>query len=127
MDSKANKQEEKERTSPLSSNKPTPLSSAEYVNIYESNEFKTLVSKKNKFILPVTIFFFIFYFTLPILTSFTEILHQKAIGDITWVWIYAMAQFIMVWTLVTIYVRKANTYDKDAAKIIAKAKDGGFK
>lgn len=106
---------------------PGELSSQEYVNISESPEFKTLVKKKNKFILPMTIFFLLFYFTLPLLTSFTKVLHQKAFGDITWVWVFAFAQFIMVWTLVTIYVKKAENFDKDAEVIIAKAKDGGYK
>lgn len=106
---------------------PGDLSANEYVTISESPEFKTLVKKKNKFILPMTIFFLLFYFTLPLLTSFTTVLHQKAIGDITWVWIFALAQFIMVWTLVTIYVKKAAIYDKDAAVINKKAKDGGYK
>lgn len=103
------------------------LTEKEYVTISESPEFKTLVKKKNKFILPMTIFFLLFYFTLPLLTSFTKVLHQKAIGDITWVWIFALAQFIMVWTLVTIYVKKAAAFDKEAAVINKKAKDGGYK
>lgn len=103
------------------------LTEKEFVAISESPEFNKLVKKKNKFILPMTIFFLLFYFSLPLLTSFTTILHQKAIGDITWVWIFALAQFIMVWTLATIYVKKANGFDKDAAVIIEKAKDGGYK
>ncbi|GEK30398.1 membrane protein [Kurthia zopfii] len=103
------------------------ITEQEYVNISQSPEFKALVKKKNKFIVPVSIFFLLFYFTLPVLTSFTKVLHQKAFGDITWVWVFAIAQFIMVWTLVTIYVKKANTFDKDAGKIIEKVKDGEFK
>lgn len=109
------------------SQKNIPLTSDEYVTISESTEFKALVKRKNNFILPVTIFFMLFYFALPLLTSFTKILHQKAYADITWVWIFALAQFVMVWTLVTIYARKASSYDKEAEVIIEKAKDGGYK
>lgn len=123
MDQKLNENDVSKQASTASGD----LTSKEYVTISESPEFKTLVKKKNKFILPMTIFFLLFYFTLPLLTSFTKILHQKAIGDITWVWIFALAQFIMVWTLVTIYVKKAATFDKDAAVINKKAKDGGYK
>lgn len=118
---------EKEVDSQIVETKNKDLTEQEYVNISESPEFKKLVKKKNKFILPMTIFFLLFYFTLPLLTSFTKVLHQKAFGDITWVWVFAFAQFIMVWTLVTIYVKKAETYDKDAAEIITKAKDGDYK
>lgn len=125
MDNKANGSDVTENNTVNTA--PGELSAQEYVNISESAEFKTLVKKKNKFILPMTIFFLLFYFALPLLTSFTKVLHQKAFGDITWVWVFAFAQFIMVWTLVTIYVKKAETYDKDAEVIIAKAKDGGYK
>lgn len=129
MDQNANGSEvfEKDLDSVAVPKQSSELSEQEYVTISQSTEYKALVKKKNKFILPMTIFFLLFYFTLPFLTSFTTILHQKAIGDITWVWIFALAQFIMVWTLVTIYVKKAASFDKDAAVIIDKAKDGGYK
>lgn len=103
------------------------ITEQEYVNISKSPEFNALVKKKNKFIFPISIFFLLFYFTLPVLSSFTKVLHQKAFGDITWIWVFALAQFIMVWTLVTIYVKKANSFDKDAGKIIEKVKDGDYK
>lgn len=130
MDQKLNGKEDFVQAKAASNDIPLAsgdLSEQEYVNISESPEFKKLVKKKNKFILPMTIFFLLFYFTLPLLTSFTKVLHQKAFGDITWVWVFAFAQFIMVWTLVTIYVKKAESYDKDAAEIMLKAKDGGYK
>ncbi|AMA64059.1 MAG: DUF485 domain-containing protein [Kurthia gibsonii] len=107
--------------------KAVELTEQEYVKISESSEYHALVKKKNKFLVPMTIFFLAFYFTLPLLTSFTKVLHAKAIGDITWVWIFALAQFIMVWAFAMIYVKKANAFDKDAAVIIEKAKDGGYK
>lgn len=97
-----------------------------YINISNSSEFHSLLKKKTKFILPMTIFFLAFYFILPLLTSYTEILHQKAIGDITWVWVFALAQFIMVWTLAMLYVAKANSFDKDADTIVTKAKRGDY-
>ncbi|GEK35158.1 DUF485 domain-containing protein [Kurthia sibirica] len=104
------------------------LSTQEYVNITESSEYKALKKKKNKFIFPIAVFFLLFYFALPVLTSFfPSVLKGNAIGDITWVWIFAFAQFIMVWTLVTVYVKKAAKFDKDAAVIIHKAKDGAYK
>ena len=35
----------------------------------------------------------------PVLNSYTGVLHQKAVGGITWVWFYAVALFIMTWGL----------------------------
>ncbi|MEK5482499.1 MULTISPECIES: DUF485 domain-containing protein [unclassified Viridibacillus] len=97
-----------------------------YVAIAESQDFKKLVKKKNSFIVPVSIFFILFYFTLPVLTSFTTVLNVKVIGDITLVWIFAFAQFIMTWILCMTYVSKANKFDKEAESIIEKVKDGEY-
>lgn len=98
----------------------------EYVYISESSEFKSLVKKKNKFIVPISVLFLGLYILLPILTSFTTVLDGKAFGDITWVWIYSIGLFIMTWVLCMTYVKKAASFDGDAQKIIEKAKDGGY-
>lgn len=110
----------------VESNKRNDEHIPNYVAISESKEFKALKKRKVKFILPITIFFLLFYISLPILTSYTTILNEPAIGDITWVWILALAQFIMTWTLCMIYVSKANGFDKDAEKIMEKEKAGDY-
>ncbi|MFJ7826033.1 DUF485 domain-containing protein [Psychrobacillus sp. NPDC096623] len=97
-----------------------------YSAIAESTEFKTLKRKKNKFILPMTIFFLLSYILLPILTSYTTVLNNNAFGDIAWVWIYALALFVMTWALCMIYVRRANDFDKEAEKIFEKEKAGDY-
>ena len=78
----------------------------DFVQIANSSKFKQLMSQKKKFLIPLTVFFLLFYFMLPILTSYTTILNKPAIGSITWTWVYAFAQFIMTWVLSMIYVRK---------------------
>lgn len=90
----------------------------DFVAVYESPQFKTFLKRKRKFIIPLVVFFMIFYFTLPVMTSYSTILNTPAIGDISWTWIFAIAQFIMVWTLSSIYVRKANAFDAEAEEII---------
>lgn len=99
----------------------------EYVNISESQEFKTLSKRKAKFIVPMSITFLVLYFLLPLLSSFTQVLDGKAIGHVTWIWIYSLGLFIMVWTFTVIYVKKAATFDKAADDINAKAKAGDYK
>ncbi|KMK78329.1 hypothetical protein AB990_01415 [Alkalihalobacillus pseudalcaliphilus] len=76
------------------------------------------MNAKKRFLVPTVIFFLVFYFSLPILTSFTTILETPAIGSITWTWVYAFAQFIMTWTLCMMYVRKATKFDEMADDII---------
>ncbi|MDT3994880.1 DUF485 domain-containing protein [Mammaliicoccus fleurettii] len=41
-----------------------------------------------------------------------------AFWNISWAWIYALLLFIMVWTLVTLYMRKAKSFDKDAEALL---------
>ncbi len=110
----------------VNSTKRNDESVPNYIAISESQEFKALKKRKVKFIVPITIFFLLFYISLPILTSYTTILNKPAIGDITWVWIFALSQFIMTWVLCMVYVSKANSFDKDVDEIIAKEKAGDY-
>ncbi|WP_083991125.1 DUF485 domain-containing protein [Alkalihalobacillus pseudalcaliphilus] len=89
-----------------------------YEKITKREDFKGLMNAKKRFLVPTVIFFLVFYFSLPILTSFTTILETPAIGSITWTWVYAFAQFIMTWTLCMMYVRKATKFDEMADDII---------
>lgn len=97
----------------------------DFVKIEASQEFKRFLKRKRKFLIPMTAFFMIFYFLLPICTSYTTFLNTPAIGDITWTWIFAFSQFVMVWTLSAIYVRKANSFDEEAEEIINNQIKGG--
>ncbi|ASV65848.1 hypothetical protein CKF48_00045 [Cytobacillus kochii] len=97
----------------------------DYEVVASSSAFKSLLSAKKAFLVPMIIFFMLFYFMLPILTSFTNVLNQPAIGSITWTWMYAFAQFVMTWVLCMIYVKKAAKFDKDAEQIIESHKTQG--
>lgn len=96
----------------------TETRSVDFVKVESSPEFRRFLKRKWKFLIPMTIFFMIFYFLLPIMTSYSTILNTSAFGDISWVWIFAFSQFIMVWVLSAIYVRKASTFDEEADQII---------
>ena len=96
-----------------------------YTQIAQSEDFKALLATKRKFIVPLTVFFFLFYFTLPVMTAYSEVLNTPAIGAITWAWVFAFGQFIMTWTLITLYVRKASQFDQIVEKILSKAVKGG--
>ncbi len=90
----------------------------DYDKIAEMESYKQLSKKKNSFLWTLTVIFLVAYMLLPILTSYTQILHQKAIGEITWVWVYSAGLFIMTWGLAHLYVSKANSFDKEAKAII---------
>ena len=90
----------------------------DYEKIVESEQFKGFMKEKRRFTVPMTVFFLVFYFLLPIFTSYTTFLNTPAFGDISWVWIFAVAQFVMTWVLCTIYVKKANSFDEKVEAIM---------
>lgn len=90
----------------------------DYVAVEKSEQFQQLMQNRKKFILPYTIFFMVFYFLLPIFTSYTTFLNKPAIGDISWVWLFAFAQFVMTFALCIVYVKKSAAFDKQAEQII---------
>src|SRR5699024_7673720 len=99
---------------------------SKFVEVAESEAFKSFVKKRKNFVLPYTIFFLVFYFTLPILTSYTTFLNTPAFGDISWVWIFATGQFVMTFALCTVYVVRAGKFDEEADEIIkTQLKEGG--
>jgi uncharacterized membrane protein (DUF485 family) len=88
-----------------------------YGEVEKSEKFKELIGSKKRFIIPMTVFFLLFYFTLPILTSYTKVLNNPAIGPISWAWVYAFAQFVMTWALCIIYSRKSKEFDRKNEEI----------
>ncbi|SFA55593.1 Uncharacterized membrane protein, DUF485 family [Parageobacillus thermantarcticus] len=97
----------------------------DYSQIVQSSSFQHLMREKKNFILPSTLFFLVFYFALPILTSYSNVLNASAIGPISWAWVFAFAQFIMTWALCTIYSKRAAKFDEIVERIKQEAKEGG--
>src|SRR5699024_8139342 len=93
--------------------------------VITSNKCKKLISDRKKFIIPYTIFFLIFYFLLAIATSYTTFLNKPAIGDISWIWLFAFAQFVMNFALCIVYVKKSAAFDVKEEEIIEEQLDKG--
>src|SRR5918998_5120907 len=68
----------------------------EWIRVERTSAFQELTRSKKAFIIPATIFFLVFYFGLPFLAAFTTVLNGKAVGSITWAYLYAFAQFAMI-------------------------------
>ncbi|WP_078408462.1 DUF485 domain-containing protein [Priestia abyssalis] len=94
-----------------------------YTSLVETADFQELLKQKKAFILPMTVFFFGFYFLLPILAAYTKVLTHQAVGHIPWAWVYALLQFVLVWVCGFIYIKKSEKYDNLAANILAKHKE----
>jgi uncharacterized membrane protein (DUF485 family) len=91
-----------------------------YHHLVETEDFKGLLQKKKAFIIPVTTFFLTFYFILPVLAAYTDVLKVEAFLGITWAWVYALLQFVVVWILGIVYLKKSEKYDKMAQNILTK-------
>ncbi|MFK2826345.1 DUF485 domain-containing protein [Bacillus sp. B190/17] len=95
----------------------------DYTQLVQQADFQKLIKKKKSFIVPMTIFFLVFYFMLPILAAYTDILKADAFAGLTWAWVYALAQFIVVWIAGIVYIKKAQGYDALAASILTENKE----
>jgi len=94
----------------------------DWERIANSPEFKELMSRKKRFIIPATIFFVIYYFALPVLTGYFDFLNARVAGALNWAYLFALSQFFMAWIIAILYVRSANKMDQLIEKIIAKEK-----
>ncbi len=97
----------------------------EWVRVERTSAFNELVRSKKAFTIPATIFFLVFYFGLPVLAGFTTLLNGRAIGSITWAYVYAFAQFAMTWILMHLYVSRANRWDALVDRARHEATEGG--
>ena len=89
-----------------------------------SPEFKELTRARRRFVVPATIFFLAWYFGFIILAGYAEdFMGREFITDgLTVGYALALSQFIMVWVLVWLYLRKADsTFDPLAKKAAQRA------
>ena len=83
--------------------------------------FAALKAAKRRFILPATIFFFIYYMTLPILVGFCPALMKTAVwGKVNIAYLFALSQFLMTWALCALYVRAARRWDVMNDELLAR-------
>ncbi|HVS45739.1 MAG TPA: DUF485 domain-containing protein [Verrucomicrobiae bacterium] len=86
--------------------------------------FRDLLSKRRRFVIPATIFFAAYYFSLPILVGAAPALMRAPVwGDLTFGYIFAFSQFAMAWILLALYVRRAKTFDELEAKVVARVRE----
>src|SRR5215210_7612055 len=96
----------------------TPMRRDEWERIAATTEFRTLLRRKRRFILPATIFFIVYYFALPVLVGyFPELMARKVLGALNIAYVFALSQFVMAWVLAWMYVRAAERFDSMSASI----------
>jgi uncharacterized membrane protein (DUF485 family) len=81
----------------------------DWIAAEKSPEFRDLIRKRRGFVLPATIFFLAWYFGFIILAGYAEDFMGESIYEgFTVGYLLALTQFIMVWGLGWLYLRKAD-------------------
>jgi uncharacterized membrane protein (DUF485 family) len=92
-----------------------------------SPEFQELVRRKRAFVVPGTIFFLTYYMAFILLAGYAEDFMGSSVYEgLTVGYCLALTQFLMVFVLGILYLRKADrVYDPLAQRVLTKAGDDG--
>lgn len=101
--------------------------SIDWVAAEQSPEFRELIAKRRGFVLPATIFFFVWYFGFIVLAGYApEFMGTSIYEGFTWGYLIALTQFLMVWALGGAYLRRsASTFDPLADRAAQTAIESG--
>jgi uncharacterized membrane protein (DUF485 family) len=104
-----------ENFEPVQHHRITP---EEWGALAEEPEFRALLAARRRFVTPATIFFIAFYLALPLSVGFAPRLMSRAVlGPLTLAYCFALAQFVMTWILVALYLWRARAFDLAAARV----------
>jgi uncharacterized membrane protein (DUF485 family) len=84
-----------------------------------SAQFKSLLKAKARFVVPATIFFIAYYFSLPLLVGYApQLMARKVLGVVNVAYLFALSQFLMAWLVAWAYVRAAARFDRMARDVV---------
>jgi uncharacterized membrane protein (DUF485 family) len=87
--------------------------------------FAELQRAKRRFIVPATIFFLVYYMSLPVLVGFyPDAMKQQVWGKVNWAYLFAISQFAMTWVVCALYVRVARRWDQMNSALLARHAGG---
>jgi uncharacterized membrane protein (DUF485 family) len=105
------------------------LKGLDWEAIERSPEFQELENRRRTFVLPATIFFLAYYMAFILLAGYAEDFMASSVYEgLTVGYTLALTQFLMVFVLGLLYLRKADrVYDPLAQRVLTKAghDDGG--
>ena len=94
--------------------------------IERSPEFQELVHRRRSFVLPATIFFLTYYMAFILLAGYAEDFMASSVYEgLTVGYCLALTQFVMVFVLGIMYLRKADReYDPLAQRVVDSSERG---
>ena len=101
------------------------LRGVDWEAIERSPEFQELVTRRRSFVLPATIFFLAYYMAFILLCGYAEDFMASSVYEgLTVGYCLALTQFVMVFALGIMYLRKADhVYDPLAQRVVTTAGD----
>ena len=104
---------------------PASPADAEWQAIERDPDFKQLVQHKRSFILPLTVFFIVFYFAFLVIVGYLpDVANAEIFGHVNVAYLLALLQFVVAWVLMTLYVRRADGWDATVDGIVKKFRGG---
>jgi uncharacterized membrane protein (DUF485 family) len=92
----------------------------DWEKIAATPEFTRLLRAKTRVIVPLFIFFVVYYFALPVLVGFfPELMKKKVFGEANAAYLFALSQFFVAWGIAWFYTRVAARWDTMAANVSA--------
>lgn len=97
---------------------------ADWDSVAAQEEFKELLASKRRFIVPMTVFFVLYYFALPVLVGYAPRLMETRVLGVNLAYLFALSQFFMAWIVAALYVRAAGGWDRTAQRVIERLNSG---
>jgi uncharacterized membrane protein (DUF485 family) len=97
---------------------------ADWDSVAAQEEFKELLASKRRFIVPMTVFFVLYYFALPVLVGYAPRLMETRVLGVNLAYLFALSQFFMAWIVAALYVRAAGGWDRTARRVIERLNSG---
>jgi uncharacterized membrane protein (DUF485 family) len=100
--------------------------SVDWEAIERSPEFRELLARRKRFVLPATVFFLSWYLGFILLAGYAEDFMGSSIYQgFTVGYLLALTQFVMVWGLGWLYLRKADSeFDPLQERVVELAERG---
>jgi uncharacterized membrane protein (DUF485 family) len=85
-------------------------------------EFGEMLKAKLRFVVPATLFFVVYYFSLPVLVGYApNVMKQEVFGVVNLAYLFALSQFFMAWTIAALYLKAAARFDRMERRVISHA------
>jgi uncharacterized membrane protein (DUF485 family) len=95
------------------------LTASEWDELANDPDFIALLRARRRFIVPSTIFFLLFYLALPLGVAFAPaFMNQRVLGPLTFAYAFGLAQFLMAWVLLAVYMHEARKFDERAERLV---------